>query len=410
MKRVLLIAFYFPPFNRSSGSLRVLKLAKYFPSFGIQPVILTAQPRAYDKTDDHLLAQIPKGVAVHRAFALDAKQHLSFRGAYFDFMALPDRYSSWIPAGIISGWHLIRQQRIEAIFSTTPIPSAHVIAYALHRLTKKPWIADFRDPIWDEYSQGSPRALRVRRLVESLALRHATRVTVTTDGIRRLFLERYPDTDPEKIIVVENGFDEDDFNGVLAPQRNGRKAIRLVHAGLLDPVDRDPIPFFQAVGTLLAKNRNVKSELQIDLIAPGDEGRYAKEIERLALGEVIRLRPALPYHQALREMAEADILLLFQGESCDMQIPAKGYEYLRIGRPILALTTTAGETGRLIQSTHAGEVVAIDNREAICAALERWILQIKKGGQLPAATPEVAARYSRRSQTEKLAAFFQSLS
>jgi hypothetical protein len=409
MKRVLLIAFYFPPFHRSSGSLRVLKLTKYFPSFGIEPVILTATPRAYDKTDDHLLAQIPTGVAVHRAFAFDAKQHFSFRGAYFDFMALPDRYSSWIPAGIISGWRLIRQQQIVTIFSTTPIPSAHVIAYALQKLTKKPWIADFRDPIWDEYFQGSGRELRVRQWVESLAVRHATRVTVTTDGIRRLLLKRYSDSDPEKIIVVENGFDDSDFNGVLAPQRNGRKEIRLVHAGLLDPVDRDPLPFFQAVKKLLVKDRNLKSELRVDLIAPGDDGRYAKEIERLALGEVIHLRPALPYHQALREMAEADILLLFQGESCDLQIPAKGYEYLRIGRPILALTTTAGETGRLIQSTHAGEVVTIDDPEAICASLERWILQIKKGGHLPAADPAVAARYSRRSQTEKLAACMQAL-
>lgn len=409
MKRVLLIAFYFPPFHRSSGSLRVLKLMKYFPSFGIAPVILSAHPRAYDKTDDNLLTQIPEGVTVHRAFALDAKKHLSLRGAYFDFMALPDRYSSWIPAGIISGWQLIRRQRIDAIFSTTPIPGAHVIAYVLHQLTRRPWIADFRDPIWDEYFHGSGRELRARQFVESLAVRHATRVTVTTDGIRRLFQQRYADVDPAKIIVVENGFDDSDFNGMPAPQRNGRKEIRMVHAGLLDPIDRNPIPFFQAVGQLLAKDRNLSSELRVDLIAPCDDGRYAKEIERLGLGEVIRLWPALPYHQALHKMAEADILLLFQGESCDMQIPAKGYEYLRIGRPILALTTAAGETGKLIQSTRAGEVVPIDNPEAIGATLEHWILQIKKGRQLATATPETAARYSRRSQTKKLAACMQAL-
>lgn len=410
MKRILLIAFYFPPFHRSSGSLRVLKFIKYLPEFGFEPVVLTANPRAYDKTDDNLYSQLPETLTVHRAFALDAKQHLSFRGSYLDVTALPDRYSSWIPAAIAKGQQVIRKEKIDAVFSTSPIPSAHIIAYALNRLTGKSWIADFRDPVWDQHYQGSETRLRAWQKIEAMSVKNAQAVTVTTHGIRQLFLERYARIESHKINVIDNGYDESDFAGISTEQHSKSKSIRLVHAGLLDPVDRDPVPFFRAIGLLLERKPELINKLNIDLFAPGDEsGTYARQIENLSLSEVIQIRPALPYHLILQEMIESDLLLLFQGKSCDTQIPAKLYEYLRIGRPILALTTEGGETGRLLRSLRAGEVVPLDKCEPICFALEKLISQIEQGAEIPAAKPEIAAQFSRRSQTKNFADLLHSI-
>ena len=91
VKRVLMVAFHFPPLHGSSGIQRTLKFVQYLPSAGWQPLVLSAHQRAYAATNVEQLAQIPPGVPVRRAFALDAARHLSLRGRYPRWLALPDR-------------------------------------------------------------------------------------------------------------------------------------------------------------------------------------------------------------------------------------------------------------------------------------------------------------------------------
>src|SRR5207344_2703688 len=95
MKKVLLIAYHFPPLAGSSGIQRTLRFAQQLPDFGWQPIVLTAHPRAYERVSADLAAEVPPGLTVHRAFALDAARHLALRGRYFGSMARPDRWASW---------------------------------------------------------------------------------------------------------------------------------------------------------------------------------------------------------------------------------------------------------------------------------------------------------------------------
>jgi hypothetical protein len=82
MKRVLMIAFHYPPLRGSSGIQRTLKISHCLPEYGWQPLILTASNKAYAQVGDELLGEIPAYVPVKRAFALDITRHLTFRGAY----------------------------------------------------------------------------------------------------------------------------------------------------------------------------------------------------------------------------------------------------------------------------------------------------------------------------------------
>src|SRR5256885_3270780 len=133
--RVLIIAYHFPPCIGSSGLLRSEKFARYLPEFGWVPIVLTLHPRAYESVDYRTLAGIPKGLVVLRAFAVDARRHLSFRGWYADFLALPDRWASWVFGAVPAGLLAIRKHQVKAIFSTFPISSAVLIGFLLHRLT-----------------------------------------------------------------------------------------------------------------------------------------------------------------------------------------------------------------------------------------------------------------------------------
>jgi hypothetical protein len=94
--KLLIIAYHFPPQTGSSGLLRTLKYCQFLPQSGWDPVVLTPTPRAYEKIDDNSLASIPKGVPVIRSFALDAKKHLGIGGRYPRYIALPDRWVSWV--------------------------------------------------------------------------------------------------------------------------------------------------------------------------------------------------------------------------------------------------------------------------------------------------------------------------
>ena len=95
MKRVLLIAFHFPPLAGSSGIQRTLRFAQELPAFGWEPVVLSAHPRAYEQVSDDLLAEVPPSTVVRRAQAFDAARHLSLLGRYPGFAARPDRWMTW---------------------------------------------------------------------------------------------------------------------------------------------------------------------------------------------------------------------------------------------------------------------------------------------------------------------------
>ena len=59
MKRVLMIAYHFPPLSGSSGIQRTLRFVRYLPEFGWQPTVLTTHPRAYQQVSDDQLADVP---------------------------------------------------------------------------------------------------------------------------------------------------------------------------------------------------------------------------------------------------------------------------------------------------------------------------------------------------------------
>lgn len=183
--RVLMVAFHFPPAAMGSGHLRTLGFARYLPAYGWEPHILTANTAAYPRTNPIAPDSIPPGCRVHRALALDVSRQLSISGRYPGFLAQPDRWATWWFAAVASGLRIIRRRNIRAIWSTYPIMSAHRIAYTLHRLTKIPWIADFRDPVATSVEPGNPYSVASQQRWERRVLATAARSVFTTPRDRK---------------------------------------------------------------------------------------------------------------------------------------------------------------------------------------------------------------------------------
>ena len=157
LRRVLMVAYHFPPLAGSSGIQRTLRFVQHLPALGWQPLVLTADPRAYERTSPDLLPDVPAGTVVRRAFALDTARQLSWKGRYLDALARPDRWMSWRFDGVRQGLQLIREFKPELIWSTYPIPTAHRIGLELHRRSGLPWVADFRDPMAQDGYPADPR-------------------------------------------------------------------------------------------------------------------------------------------------------------------------------------------------------------------------------------------------------------
>jgi glycosyltransferase involved in cell wall biosynthesis len=407
-KKMLLVAYHFPPQMGSSGLLRSLKYCRYLPQHGWQPTVLTTHPRAYERLDSGQLAEIPASVKVIRAFALDTSKHLSFRGRYLRFSALPDRWVTWCLGAAIAGIVQIRRDKTDVIFTTFPIATAVLIGYLLHRMTGVPWVADFRDSMTEDEYPAEPRMRRAFRWLEKKAVQHAARLIFTAHSTRQMYLQRYPELSPEKCLVVSNGYDEEDFSRLAARDNSQDMPLRICHSGLIYPEERNPVPFFQALSRLKSEKLIDAAHLSVDLRACGHEATFREIVTRLQIEDLVHFLPALPYHEALEDCNAADVSLLMQAACCDHQIPAKAYEYLRLGKPILALTSRTGDTAALLQECGGATLVDIADEDEIYRVLPDFLRGVRSRQHcLP--NQQVVSKYSRQNQAGQLALCLSSL-
>jgi len=382
------------------------------------PVVVSADPKAYSTTGNDQLADIPSSVIVQRAFALDTTRHLSIRGRYLGWMALPDQWVSWLFWAVPAALRLIREQKPSVIWSTYPIATAHVIGYLLHRLTGIPWVADFRDPMTEidpatkKRFPEDTKLFWVRAWIERLAVKYCARVVVVTNGALRLYQRRYPEVPSERWAVIPNGYDEEVFTSVGAIEQTSvqqRDQILLLHSGVLYPTpDRDPRPFFRAVARLRKDGKVSARTLKIILRASGSEHLYREAVIAQGIEDIVCLDPPISYRAALAEMLRVDGLLIFQGHDSNPAVPAKLYEYFRARRPIFAMVDSQGETASILRETGVGTIVPLDSEEGIAIGLMAFLEQIRNGTALVAEDRHIIL-HSRESRTKELAALFDSV-
>lgn len=375
MKKVLLVAYHFPPVNVSSGLQRTLSFVRYAREFGWEPIVLTISPAGYTAVSDNQLADIPSDVLIKRAFGRDTARHLSAKGRYPRFLALPDRWVSWLPAAMVSGARLIHKHKPDVIWSTFPIATAHLIGLALHRYSKIPWVADFRDSMTEENYPTDKRQWQSYRWIEKKIVEHAAKMVFTAPSTAAMYQERYPETEAGRWGEIPNGYDEALFSEVEKGlvKREQSAPLVLLHSGILYQSERDPGAFFNAVAALKSEGQISSQKLKIIFRATGHDALYRPIIQSLQIEDIIILEPGIGYREALAEMMSADGLLLFQGTNCNHQIPAKIYEYFRAGKPILAFTDDQGDTAALMRVEGGGLVVPMDDICQIKEALLSFI-------------------------------------
>jgi Glycosyl transferase 4-like domain len=420
--RVLFVAFHFPPFSGSSGIHRSLKFAKYLPEFGWQPIVLSANPRAYTQTSQQLMHEIPDSTPVIRAQAFDAQRHFSWKGRYPDSLAVPDRFSSWVLAGIPQGLLLIKKYKPKAIWSTYPLASAHLLALALARISGLPWIADFRDPMTGHGSSPGNIKDRSYAWIEAKAMTHSKANVFVSDTARKSYVERFPNVIESKFRIIENGYDEEDFaflndlpkrSALSADRASTDKEIVLLHTGGIypdaNPAHRGPGELFKALGQLVRDRHPLARRVRLHFRGSGLDEMIQQLAAEHGVGEQVSTLPSIDYKLALHEMADADGLLLLQGPYFARQIPAKIYEYFRVGRPIIGLCGHESSTADLMRQGNAEFIAALTSASEIKACLASFLNNFSRMQQRISPPDFVLAR-SRRALTGELSSLLTKVS
>jgi glycosyltransferase involved in cell wall biosynthesis len=426
MKRVLILTYYWPP-SGGAGVQRWLKFVKYLRQFGWEPIVYTADNPEYPVFDASLSKDIPKQLQVLKVpiwepYQLYKKligqkkdervvsgflqekgrkswaQNLSLwiRGNVF----IPDARRFWIRPSVnyLTKW--LNTHPVDAIVSTGPPHSMHLIARDLHRKTGIPWLADFRDPWVNIDFAGdlnmSAFAARRNRVLEKAVLQEADMVTVVSAFMREEFLEKTS----KPIHVITNGYDPDDFEVPFEPHGDGK--FRLVHTGSLNN-RRDQPALWKALHELTLELPGFADDFRIRLIGKNDVS-VSQSIAQAGLSAYLEQMDYVPHSEIVAEQKKAQVLLLSINNYGDQEkgffspkatLTGKLFEYLAAGRPILMVGPTEGQAALVITEGKAGAVCDFDAVDAMKSVLSQWYRDWKNGIEWP--TSPAALQFSRKT-------------
>ncbi|ROL59024.1 glycosyltransferase [Bacteroidetes/Chlorobi group bacterium MS-B_bin-24] len=391
MKRVLIIAYYFPP-SGGPGVQRVLKYTKYLAEFGWEPFVLTVENGTFPAVDYSLLDEIPEKVKVFRTkifepydlyriftgkpknVAIDVNvikkedQKLSFKEKVAEFIRatffIPDARVGWLLTAKSKAIQICRQYEIDAIYSSSPPYTCSLIARYTKRKMRIPWIAGFRDP-WTGFISAPQRwflPAKIDKHLEFSVFAEADLVEVAWEGIAKDALSKYPQLPREKFIHIPNGFDPADFPNI---EYRLNPIFTLTYTGSMYG-RRNPQSLFVALEWLISQNLLNPEKIKIKLI-----GRFGNEIyemiEKTKIKDRIEIIGYLPHSKSLEHLLTSDALLLIVDESKESEeiVPGKVFEYLGTRRPVLAIAPTNGAVAKIIAETKSGLVAHQSEPEKI---------------------------------------------
>ncbi|MCJ8346643.1 glycosyltransferase [bacterium] len=396
MKRVLMVALDFPP-CKSAGVQRTLKFAEYLKDFGWEPIILTVNKEAFENLDSS--QEIPTSIEhIYRSFAFNASRDFAIKGKYLSIMKEPDRWWTWKYTAIPQGKKIIESLKPDVIWSTYPVPTAHIIAKKLAKWSGLPWIADYRDPVQSRYDSSVKSFFNLDLKIEKSVLNTADKVVFTTKQAQALYQSLYQDLPANKFHTIENGYDENNFHqvGSMVKQTatlSESQPFTLLHSGAVYKNGRDPQLIFLALAALKQRGVICADTFQLVFRALNGLG-YQSVIQELDIVDLIQFKPSVSYLESLKEMVSADALLLIQGPLFNNQIPSKVFEYIRSNRAILAFTSKAGATAQILEGVERS--YSAGNQYEIEECIVQ-ILSVKNKSR------ENVSRFSRYERTEELA-------
>ncbi len=422
MKKVLFIAYYFPPLG-GSGVQRSLKFARYLSEFGWQPVVLTV---AHNLTrwpkDRSLIKEIPTDVQVHRAPTLDLnwlykamwglRLHKLVEWLQLHWL-IPDSEITWLPFARKCIDKIVSEHKIDLVYITGGPFSSMLLGPYVSEKYNLPYVVDFRDEWVNNHTRldrayTSSARQKDQNCEKAVIERCSGIIYAHPMFMKENFESRYPFLSERPNRIITNGFDESDFSGLEAQPRQSGKIFKIVYTGSFYD-RRRPLVLFLAIRNLMTEKVISADQIRIEI--------YGKNTPAFVLGEfyhdetikgMVRFQPYISHKNSLKILNNADALLLYlsPGANSEPELPGKMFEYMRSYRPILAIVPPQGSAAELVRQSKTGYVFDSDSETEVTNGLRAMVTKWKQNELVIDPDIECISQFERRNLTGKLAELF----
>ncbi len=452
MKPILIIATSFPPVGEKNCE-RVIKFCKYLPEFGFEPIVLTISKDGMQAFDYSLEDELRPGQIIHRAWCpalsrmVDAwsdrlskkyrkeknlyERKASIRkGILFLKMLflrripgfllnrmkrslfIPDDKIFWVLPAVWKGLRLCRRYDIDVVFSSAPSFTSHLAALLIKKTRNCLWITDFRD-LWTgnpnyKVKRGLRRTIEV--VLDRIVVSNAKGVITVSQKWQRYLSERFLEKEDNKVFVIPNGYDLEDFDSV--PERHDDTGTLIItHTGVLMP----SYPMRELFEVIAGLEETLKKNLRLLLygyIYADHQRMLERYVRKLGIDSAVHFGGSIPRKQALTVQKQADLLLVMYdgyGENVKGMIPSKIFDYIACQKPILGVLPEC-KASEIIRYGHCGDVVEGRDITAIQKLIHKYY-EAKQDGLslLPSYNWDYLRQYERKAQCHQLVQIINTL-
>ncbi len=426
MKRVLIITYYWPPAG-GPGVQRWLNFVKYFREFGISPVMYIPEDPYYPLEDKSFLDKVPPGIEILKLpikepyrFAgflskkktkqissgiitkkkpsLSEKLLLYIRGNYF----IPDARVGWVKPSVNFLHNYLLKNPVDAIITTGPPHSLHLIGLHLKQLMEIKWVADFRDPWTTIHYHDSlrltERSKRKHKALEATVLNGTDTIVVTSPTTKKEF-KLITNTPVE---VITNGYE---ISKEVVPTLDEK--FSLAHIGSLLS-ERNPKVLWEVLSEIASENIAFKNDLLLKFAGAVSED-VIDSIQKFGLYDNLELIGYVAHSEALQLQQNAQILLLVEMDRPETRsiIPGKLFEYLAAKRPIVALGPQGSDISEIISETNSGNYFGYGDKKELKEQILTYYTKYTNGSLTEVSSK--IEKYSRRELTLKMANLIKEL-
>ncbi|MFZ4619759.1 MAG: glycosyltransferase [Bacteroidota bacterium] len=416
MKKVLIIAYYFPPLG-GSGVQRTLKFVKYLPQFGWQPTVLTVGNTAYYAKDDSLLKEIESlNIRIIRTQSTDPNSILHkkkdivkmpnertrrFLNFISDTFFIPDNKIGWKRHAVKAASEVLAKEKFDVIFATAPPATDFLIGVELKKRFKIPLVVDYRDS-WLSYPFKffpTPLHKYLHFRKEKLVLHKSDMITVTHRRVKEEILTRHRFLRHDDVVILPHGFDPEDLqvdNPGLLPHI---EKMRITYSGMFYGT-KTPVYFLQALAKVFKENPQMRGRIEA-CFAGLFRAEHINLINQLGLQNSVNLLGYLEHKESVRYLLASDVVWVMMQD--DWETPGKIFEYIGTKKKILGCVPK-GYIRSIIEEA-GGDCVEPTDVNAIAAKIVE-LYQLYEKNQLKGARPEIAEKYNRMKLTNELTKIF----
>lgn len=425
MKKVLIITYYWPPAG-GAGVQRALKFAKYLPEFDWQPIILTVENPDCPVYDETLKKDIPENCKVYKTNALEPfglykkltgkdpsykipsdvlnkTKNLSLSEKISKWVRfnlfIPDAKIGWKYFAIKKGKEIVKNEKIDIVFSTAPPPTVALIGKSISKDCNVKWVADFRDPWMEIVHYQNVKRNSITKFIdsklESSVLNNADALVTISEDIVNLFKSKVGE---KKYSIIPNGFDETDFKQIDSVKND---FFTIAYTGVITKT-RVPSVFLKSLNKFVNSSINKKIKF---VIAGNTCPEFKEEIEKNNLNDVYEEKGFLPHHESTEILQKADLLLLIIDDVPNNKgfLTGKIFEYLGAKKPIFAIGPKDGDANKIIINTNSGKMVDYKDSDETYMLIKEMYENWETNNFQYKFNVE---QYSRKNQAKQLAEIF----